>query len=240
MQNNLAILSDRSIHATYFVTADVSANYPGFMEELKKTGGEIGVHLHPEQVLKGAGSYKHLKLYSAETQRKLIRDSLQALSEYRPVSFRAGRLSADKTTLRILEELGFSCDSSVYPQSVFPDSADAFHPRLDGERLDILEIPVTCQNSTLMRISRHLGPRLDDRMRDAFIFSPILIKKAGKTGLKVLKLRYDRTRKEHDIAVFLMHSWDFLDKTFSDNLASLLDHIVRRGDGFSRMRDIKG
>lgn len=241
LEENLHIFSDRRVRGTFFVTPDVAEKYSGILDRISGDGSEVGVHLHPEQMVKDRRPAKvYLHEYPIASQRNLIEDALIPFEKYRPVSFRAGRLGANAETVRLLDDLGFDYDSSVYPYSVFSDGADAYYPVVEGRRLGILEVPVTCQSRALMGVSRRLGWSFHDRLRDVLVFSPLLIKKAGKSGLSYLKIQYRKARSEHRLLVFLMHSWDFLDADFASNLDNFLRFIASRGDEFIPMKEIEG
>jgi hypothetical protein len=125
---------------------------------------ELGAHLHGEMAEPGAfapdvtsdvqrdypGAIERAKLVS-------LTSSFRDVFGRRPASFRAGRFGVGPNTLPILEELGYSVDSSVTPrvdwshvsrgltfvhaphQPYFPDRTD---PAKRG-RSTVLEVPVT-------------------------------------------------------------------------------------------------
>jgi hypothetical protein len=131
-------------------------------------GTELGAHLHGEFVSPGPtrqnGSMDPTDdmecFYDEDVERgklatltKLFRDRLG----YAPASFRAGRFAASARTLRLLDDLGYSVDSSVTPHVVWTDPQGTldfshapeqpYRPSVDDVcrpgGLSILEVPVT-------------------------------------------------------------------------------------------------
>jgi hypothetical protein len=149
---------------TYLLSPEVLRD-PACVDVLASLQGcELGTHLHGEMADPGAfapdvtsdvqrdypGDIEHAKVASLTSS---FRDAFGR----GPASFRAGRFGIGPNTLPILEQLGYSVDSSVTPrvdwsrvsrgltfmhaprQPYFPDRADPAKPGSSP----VLEVPVT-------------------------------------------------------------------------------------------------
>jgi hypothetical protein len=135
------------------------------------TGCELGTHLHPEFVepeklyadYAGKEGIRRQCLYRPEIERAKLETITKMFVKafgYAPVSFRAGRFSAQGNTIRCLYELGYSVDTSVTPHVLWVDKnqpipidfryapEQPYFARADcitaeDERSGILEVPVS-------------------------------------------------------------------------------------------------
>lgn len=108
----LDILEKHNTHATFFVVGWVAERYPELVKEIKKAGHEIGCH-----------SYLHRRVYTlspaefkedTDKAKKILEDILgEAIFGYRAPSYSITNKSL--WALDILEELGFTYDSSIFP-----------------------------------------------------------------------------------------------------------------------------
>jgi hypothetical protein len=121
-----AIFARLGVRPTYLVDYPVAtdATARGILAELASGGAsEIGAHLHPwctPPFLPGGArarvTYPH-RLPAAVQQAKLTA-LCQAIHEgwrVQPTSYRAGRWGFDRSTVPVLERLGFTVDTSVRP-----------------------------------------------------------------------------------------------------------------------------
>lgn len=100
-----------NVKANFFVTADVCLKYPEIVEQIIAHGHDIGCH-----------SYDHsIEYFGREKFKNQLNDLSKAteiLTETlgkHPVSFRAPNFSVNGDTIRALEKLGYTIDSSVLP-----------------------------------------------------------------------------------------------------------------------------
>ena len=144
---------------------------------------ELGAHLHGELAEPGAFEPEVTDAVQRDYPPDVERAKLASLTaSFRsafgraPTSFRAGRFGVGAHTIALLEELGYTVDSSVTPHMDWSDvspglsfrdaPAQPYHPdRGDAGRPGtsrLLEVPVTILPSALSRVpvlGRHVEPR---------------------------------------------------------------------------------
>ena len=160
-----ALCDGLGVRPTYLVTHEMATREESarVLRELLAGGRcEIGAHLHPWSSPPYRPEDQHGR-YPSELPTELLRRQLAELTDAiaqavgrRPTSYRAGRHGFDERSLRILEELGYTVDTSVDPLfnerrkggprfagapllPYRPDYADVRRPGAAS----ILEIPVT-------------------------------------------------------------------------------------------------
>jgi peptidoglycan/xylan/chitin deacetylase (PgdA/CDA1 family) len=134
---------DRTVpRGTVFATYRIATELPDLLAELASSH-EIGVHVHPREF---GHEHDQLAELDHERQRELITTTMAAIKDAvdeQPVSFRAGRHSASRETLAVLDDLGFHVDASVnlrYGQYLPPALREPSEPfKIDG----LTELPVT-------------------------------------------------------------------------------------------------
>jgi peptidoglycan/xylan/chitin deacetylase (PgdA/CDA1 family) len=187
-----AIFEKHGVVATYLVDYPVVTD-PAAIAVLESFRGgagiEIGAHLHPwcnppfsalpeELAASEARTFAHrLPVEIQRDKLRALRDRIAEVFQRPPTSYRAGRWGFDATTIPLLEELGFTVDSSVFPLSWErveggPDFSGA---RLEPYRLSrndacragdsaVIEVPATgivtgAFGALVERLVRPLGPR---------------------------------------------------------------------------------
>ncbi len=165
------------IRPTYLVSYEMAAaeESAAVLRELARSGAcEIGAHLHPWSCPPLASENGHDHRFPSQLDTPLLTRQLRELTQIieerlgvRPTTYRAGRWGLDARALPLLEELGYSVDTSVDPLlnetrkggPLFagapswpyrPDYADV--TRAGGAR--ILEVPVS--SGTLPRLGKRL------------------------------------------------------------------------------------
>lgn len=136
----LDLLDENNTRATVFVLGWVAKNYPGLIREVAQRGHEIGCH-----------SFRHRRvntlwpgtfLEDTRVAKEIIEDVTGTVVEgYRAPSFSI--TPGTEWAFKILEQLGFSYDSSVHPvwhASYANSRAPRFPYYLEGTSL--LEIPI--------------------------------------------------------------------------------------------------
>jgi hypothetical protein len=170
---------------TYLVSPEVIRDERS-AEELKKLGTacELGAHLHGEYAEPGAWEPEVTRDFQRDYEGEVEKRKLTYLTdqfirafEHQPVSFRAGRFGIGPRTIGILEDLGYSVESSVTPnvdwsakgspglsfegaptQPYWPDRED---PTRCGDST-VLEIPITIRRrflNSLPGIGKRVEPR---------------------------------------------------------------------------------
>jgi hypothetical protein len=107
---------------TLFVHPEVAAAHRELLLELQSQGHCLGLHLHPYKFANGRYT-EDLGAYSAEEQREMLGAAVAAwkgILGQEPLYFRAGYFSANDSTFRVLQELGFRGGSLSNPGRVLP------------------------------------------------------------------------------------------------------------------------
>ena len=185
----LKILAERKISATFFIVGWIAERYPQLVRDIQQQGHQIGCH-----------SYWHKKIYtlSPEQFKADTKQAKQVLEEItgRPVfGYRAPSYSITGRSLwalDILQELGFTYDSSIFP--VYHDNygipdAPRFSYRLEQ---GMMEFPL----STVSLLGKNL---------------PI----SGGGYFRLFPYRFTRAclkrinQREGKPFVFYVHPWEF-------------------------------
>ena len=127
---------------TVFATHRIATETPELLAMLAESH-EIGVHVHPREF---GHDHDQLAELSPNRQRELITQTRTKITDatgIEPISFRAGRHSASRKTLRVLRDLGFAIDASInvrYDEYLPADLTECSEPfEIDG----LIEVPVT-------------------------------------------------------------------------------------------------
>jgi polysaccharide deacetylase family protein (PEP-CTERM system associated) len=108
----LDLLDEHGVKGTFFIVGWTAEKYPAMVREITKRGHEIGCH-----------SYKHQKIYHLTPEEfhldtKKAKDILEEITGRQITGYRAPTYSITKKSLwalDILQSLGFTWDSSVFP-----------------------------------------------------------------------------------------------------------------------------
>ena len=103
----LAILKEKGVIATFFVTGEMARKFPERIKEISRSGHEVGCHgdLHQRFDKLGWDQAKDSVVRGTET--------LEALLNRRPTSFRAPNLQMPTEYMELLENTGYRVDSSI-------------------------------------------------------------------------------------------------------------------------------
>lgn len=99
-----AILKQKKIVATFFVTGDIARRYPATIREIANAGHEIGCHGDTH------ARFDQINYKQAQTEIRQATETLRTI--YPVVSFRAPNLQMPEQYLEILSEYGYQIDSS--------------------------------------------------------------------------------------------------------------------------------
>lgn len=141
----LELFDKRNVRGTFFILGCVAERHPQLIKEIRRANHEIGSH---------GGWHRMLTRMSLNEIREDLRYSKKVLESItsEPVEmFRAPSwsISPDRyEVFHILEEEGFSCDSSVQPfRTPLSGVAGAphlpFRPVIDGKSVNVVEYPPT-------------------------------------------------------------------------------------------------
>ncbi len=99
----LEILEKHNTKLTFFVVGQLYDWYPEVVEKIASKGHEIAYHTHD-----------HDLLVNKNTLLRNLSKSKKFLQRFKPVGFRAPRITIEKEYLSILSRSGFKYDSSTY------------------------------------------------------------------------------------------------------------------------------
>lgn len=152
------------IRPTYFIDYAVANDQRSsklFREILVNDQCEVGGHLHPwcnppydGETDEERSHVINLPIDLVERKIELLNQKIEQTLQIKPNSFRTGRWGINGPVLRLLEQQGYTIDSSIYPyysnqyfschgspnQPYWPDLDD---PNQEGKQRRILEIPIT-------------------------------------------------------------------------------------------------
>jgi peptidoglycan-N-acetylglucosamine deacetylase len=210
----LGILSEYDATATFFVVADIIDNYPGLIEEIVQHGHEIACHgLHHEMVVDEHGDPR----ITLSEFRDIIIDAKKRLETVAGTSvtgYRAPSAYIRGWMLDVLEDIGFTYDSSVAVNSIYskigerPDRVTTipYYPIPDGlgkgdSPREIIEMPWPYWSLLGFKFPTGGGPFL----------------RYG--GGRYISLGLDQSLKRGD-TVFYFHPLDIAEEKFPIDTAS--------------------
>lgn len=195
------ILENYNIKGLFFVDIAEAWDYgkeklTQVLRHIKMRGHDVGVHIHPDHMADKKRLF--LSEYSKIEQYQIISmctDLYEQALGVRPLSFRAGKYSANRETLDIIAQLGYKVDfSEFYGQKwchIDPPVAKVNVQRLDN---GLIEIPVTSYISL-----------------DTIFYSRYDKMDCGQTFSEFKTLYKQLNRNNNDIAVLFAHSFSLLD-----------------------------
>lgn len=150
----LEIFLQNGVQATFFILGSIAAKYPHLVRKIAGAGHEIGSHGNWHQLLdkQKPEEFRADLLYS----KRVLEDITgQGVTMYRAPSWSISPQTL--WALEILEQEGFTCDSSIQPfktpLSGFSGAPVApFHPIINGRKLNLIEFPPTVLEMGGMRI----------------------------------------------------------------------------------------
>jgi len=139
----LALLNDYSIRTTWFVPGHTADTYPEITAELAGQGHEIGNHGYLHE------SFDKLSPDDIRRVLELSNDSLLRVTGQKPLGFRHPTGDSTGVLFEILEEFGFTYDSSLMGDDFFAywcRGQDTFYddaPPKFGSELNLVEVPIS-------------------------------------------------------------------------------------------------
>ncbi len=131
----LNILKKNNTKITFFIVGQIYEWYPKLVDMIASEGHEIAYHTHSHDAIGDKESF----ITSIEKSKKFIR-------RFKPVGFRAPRITIEHRFLQILKDYGFKYDSSTY-------GAYSDRRKIDG----IIELPVTSMSGIPVGSGYFLG-----------------------------------------------------------------------------------
>lgn len=143
LKSIMEVLSKHNVRATFFVLGCVAKKHPELIKEILNLGHEIGSH-GTNHVMVTTQTREEFRADVA-----MSKEILEDITGAQVKLYRSSSWSIVPETiwaLKILEEEGFICDSSIQPfktpLSGFKHAPrQPFYPIIDGKRLNILEFP---------------------------------------------------------------------------------------------------
>ena len=203
----LKLLADLGIAGTFFTTGDVARRYPGAVEAVLSGGHELGCH---------GMSHTAFTSMTREQARAEIEESAEILRAFAPVtSFRAPYLRFPDGYLGLLENAGFSLDSSQAKyKKAYYDSRRA------NVKTSLTRIPASLTSSAL-RI-----PKVFRELYVRAVSAPVVlfVHPWEFVDLRHEKLRYDCRFRTGDVAI--------------ECVGDVLRGMQKRGARFRTMRQL--
>jgi peptidoglycan/xylan/chitin deacetylase (PgdA/CDA1 family) len=191
----LAILDKKMAKATFFVTSNCLKTHPGIFRELKRKGHEIALHgfMHERWDVLSVCEKEERLDKAIEIYKKILKED--------PKGFRAPQFSADFNLIRLLEERGFTYDSSIVQ---FPLSQAIFFPS---------RFPLYLEQCKFMEKIKKQKMKIKEIPVSSFILpiSAFSLRKLPFPAFSALARLSSFLRKDNTV-VFLSHSYEFNDK----------------------------
>ncbi|WP_299338553.1 polysaccharide deacetylase family protein [uncultured Psychroserpens sp.] len=176
--NNLQPIFDKyNVKATYLLSPEIMMDDKS-VEVFKSFGDkvELGTHLHaefiePEANFECSNTSHFQNDFAPEIERAKLHNLTTLFRDtfgYQPLTFRAGRFGISKYSLKILQDLGYTVDSSVTPDMKWTNQVSGnaanffgapyqpYYPSIDDFRrkgdMNILQVPVTLINKKIAHL----------------------------------------------------------------------------------------
>ena len=131
----LRIFQKYHTHATFFILGEIAVKYPGLIKEIKNHGHEIATHGFSHKFIPELGKKRF--------EKEIIHSTtlLENLTGEPVVGHRAPLFSITPWAINILEKLGFTYDSSVFPTPFAPNGirnapTNPYHPDYQDLRIN--------------------------------------------------------------------------------------------------------
>lgn len=229
--NNLSqFFEEREIEGTFFVSRLVLENFSNLVGELSSTH-EIGVHGYEHECWSEPKWWLDDDRVLSEGEKDKLLDEMVNLVEEvtgeEPRSFRAPYMTVNKETLSLLNEKGFSIDSSASSHyGVFPKPY-----RVND--FSLFEIPVSASPVPKFSFSPYPHYRFD------FLITRLLGDYGFEKFLKLIEniLKFQKSEGVPPHLVMVLHQWEFADiektptqgsKYASRNNYNLMDEMFQK------------
>jgi hypothetical protein len=159
LDNLHGVVDRHAVRPMYVIDYPVATKVEAYtkLREIVESGrGQVGAHLHPwvtppfTEEVNGPNSFAcNLGSELEESKLRNLMDAIEANLGVRARTYKAGRYGLGRTTVRILQRLGFDVDISVNPLMDYrPSSGPSFEafdarPFMFGADRRLLEVPCT-------------------------------------------------------------------------------------------------
>ena len=198
---------------TLFVQGDLVESYSELLRNLQ-SDHEIGLHGYAHELWGKAKWFLPHKPVPLKAKGELLKQGLKIFADNKlapPVSFRAPDLVADTDTLRLLQENGFTVDSSapVYR------GAPPLPTRPQGSASPLVSIPITAAPGPRVRF-RYLLPFTAYEVLNMSWLAAASDQHLLDHVSEVVSFQISKDTKPH--LVFLAHPWEFREWTGNEKL----------------------
>ncbi len=215
MPRLLDLIEQYDIPFTWFITHDfwdkIDEKFPSIVRRMAKNG-EIGCHVHFRN--------ENKEYYTDyRFQKELIENATNALRShgFDVASFRGGALFFNEDTLKILEELGYTVDSSVMP-GLYNKPATGLvvnHKRCTTIKPYFISREDHCLSgdSEILEVPLLVHPRISFKtnMMTLFLASPLNLGSVIKAPVRALdKIKGLGASNKGAYITLSYHSWNFL------------------------------
>lgn len=215
-------ISQTTVPFTLFITPDIFKRYSALIKKWSKLH-EIGLHVHPLYL-----SYKndYLNTYNPKIIKEIITKGLKIAKKFykrKITSFRAARWMFHKDLPRILSELGFTHDSSLFP--------NAFSTNIPKKINRIIEISPSIWTPFPIKLLYKFG----------FFSSGGFVPCDGLLKTSYYRMIYPATKvivQKHHL-VFACHSFNFEYLVFTDRFSDYLKYLQNKSKTFAKLSELK-
>lgn len=195
------ILDERGIKAMFFIAGKFAEEYENVIKDVYLKGHEIGCHGYSHG-LDVAENFVDLNL---EEQKKRIEKSSNILKEITGQDvkiFRAPYAKANHSTIKVLESLGYECDSSVTSM------------RFDfgmgvGNNMRAFFAPRRPYYPSLSNLYKEGDSKVLEIPISAFVV-PLTMSALRTLGIKMVKHIFNVSSHFFDPVVFYLHPWEVM------------------------------
>ena len=227
----LDTLAENGILTTFFFTGSAAKSHPEIVKMVDNAGHEVACHgLNHESLGSAVEPMPNATPIIPEEcyyRIKIAVDIIQQVVGEKITSFRGPRLWGSTTMLNVLEDLGFTADST-YPMYHYKERLMPYHPNqndwtAEGD-MKILEIPVTAS----------ICEGCNDSSGNALDLWPLFRTDGAETVMvhidNMFKL-YEQ-KKLPAVFCFYMHPWEFHEMPqepihFAEGTVIIAPHIIK-------------
>jgi len=197
----LDLLDRKEIKATFFIAGKFAEEYEEVIEKIYNKGHEIGCHGYSH----GKDQEENFVDLELDEQRKRIKVASEILSRISGGDIRLFRAPFGKVsvnTIKVLEEFGYKCDSSVTAM------------RFDfgfgvGNNIRAFFAPTRPYHPSEHNIFREGNSKILEVPMSAFIV-PLTLSAIRAFGVKSVCRLFDFSNRFFDPVVFYLHPWEVM------------------------------
>jgi len=177
----LSMLDKYNIRATFFTTGYAAERNPDTVKEIHSRGHELAHHGYLHEAPSKLGLEKEKEILEKGS------DILAGITGERPRGYRAPDGNLSPHSLGLLQEHGF-----LYDSTLFGGDFHLYYPEVNGEKADIVEIPITWE--------------LDDFPHFAFNPNPLFVGLSAPSKVyEIWSAEFEGAYKEEGMLMLMMH-----------------------------------